>query len=161
MTPPRCRIPRMQPLHLALFSFGLFAAAAMSSCVPDVEHPEAPELTFISISHTTVESSATELIAVIGYRDRQGDLGFSDPDQNSLRVRDNRLEGYDWFHIPPLAPEGEILDISGTFEVVLPPLFLLGNGEMESTTITFQVQDRKENWSNVVSSPEIAVHDSL
>lgn len=156
----------MRPIkHRIRATYTLLAALSISagliSCVPDVEHPVAPELTFVSISQTNVESATTELTAVIAYRDRQGDLGFSDPDRNALRVRDARLEGYDWFHIPPLAPGSEVIDISGTFEVSLPPLFLLGNGDLEMTTITFQLMDREENWSNVVSSPELAVHDSL
>ena len=54
----------------------LSIAAGLTSCVPDVEHPVAPELTFVSISQTNVESASTELIAVIAYRDRQGDLGW-------------------------------------------------------------------------------------
>jgi hypothetical protein len=149
-------MPELKSLSL------LFASLlVLSACVEEVEHPVAPELTFVSISHTVVESASTPLTATIAYRDRQGDLGFSDPDMNALRVRDTRLEGYDWYHIQPLSPTEEQLDISGSFQVQLPPLFLLGNGDMETTTLTFQIVDRAENWSNVVSSPEIAIHDTL
>jgi hypothetical protein len=97
----------------------------------------------------------------LDYIDENGDIGYQDPDAYSLRVKDSRLEEFDWYHIPPLTPEMEELNISGSFTVELNSLFLLGNASQETTTFTLQLKDRSGNWSNQITSPAVMIVDSL
>ena len=137
------------------------AALSLSGCRPGEVDPVAPELGFVSINATEVESSTTPLTVTLSYRDHQGDLGWSDPDVHALEVRDTRLDNPDTYHVPPLTPDGMELDIDGTFLVNLPPLFLLGNGGDEQTRLTFRITDRAGNASNEVESPLILITDTL
>jgi len=53
------------------------------------------------------------------------------------------------------------LDIEGEFHVQISPLFLLGYGEQETTTLSFQLFDRAGNPSNEVTSETILILDTL
>tara|TARA_B110000503_G_C7135993_1_gene408796 strand:+ start:1219 stop:1707 length:489 start_codon:yes stop_codon:yes gene_type:complete len=131
------------------------------SCKPDDAVLEAPEISIASIDPLLVVAFENPIEVILRYRDAQGDLGEADPDNPTLRVRDSRLEGDDWYHIPPLTPNSIELSIAGDFMVQIPPLFLLGNGSQESTTLSFQLFDRAGNGSNVVTSETILILDTL
>ena len=137
------------------------AALFLSACQPEETAPVAPVLEFLTINATEVESASTPLTVTLSYRDHQGDLGWTDPDQHALEVQDTRLENPDTYHVPPLTPDGMELDIDGTFVVNLPPLFLLGNGGDEQTRLTFRITDRAGNASNIAESPTILITDTL
>ena len=120
-----------------------------------------PEIEFVSISETEVEEFSNLIEVVIGYSDYDGDLGTVDADDLSLRVKDSRLSEFDWYHVPPLTPDLQELQIEGEFSVELNPLFLLGNGDEESTEFTIQLRDRAGNWSNQIVTPPVIIRDSL
>ncbi len=120
-----------------------------------------PVIEFVSISETEVEEFSNQLIVEIHYADFDGDLGTTDADDLTLRIKDARLSEYDWYHIPPLTPDLQELQIEGTFSVQLNPLFLLGNGAEESTEFSIQLKDRAENWSNEILTPTVIIRDSI
>lgn len=132
-----------------------------ASCQPDEPALEAPEIFLVAIDPTTAVAFEDIIHVTLHYLDEQGDLGEEDPDDPSLRVRDSRLQGDDWYHIPPLTPDGATLSIEGELHVEIPPLFLLGNGDQESTTLSFQLFDRAGNASNTVISETILILDTL
>lgn len=136
------------------------SALLFSRCKDDDPSPF-PEIEFVSISATEVEEFSNQVEVVIGYYDVNGDLGTVDADDLSLQIKDARLEGVDLYHVPPLTPELEELEIEGTFNVQLNPLFLLGNGSMESTDFTIQLRDRAGNWSNQITTPLVIIRDTL
>ena len=88
-------------------------------------------------------------------------MGTVNADDLTLRVKDSRLGDFDWYHVPPLTPNSEEIEIEGVFSVHLNPLFLLGNGVEESTNFTLQLKDRAENWSNQITTPTVIIRDSL
>ena len=151
----------MNRLSLHILALTALSSAWMAGCRPEEVDPVEPELTWVSINATTVESSTTPLTVTLAYRDHQGDLGWDDPDVHALEVQDDRLGAPDTYHIPPLTPDGMELDIDGTFIIQLPPLFLLGNGGDESTRLTFRITDRAGHVSNAVISPVILITDTL
>lgn len=136
-----------------------FCTLLLLGCRKEEEVTAIPVLTFESISETDVVQFENLITLTLGYSDEDGDLGEVDPDNLSLRIKDDRLEDYDWYHIPPLTPCLDDLNISGTFDVELPPLFLLGSGSSESTRFTVQIRDRAGNWSNPVQTPEVLIHE--
>jgi len=134
---------------------------AMQSCKPEEPDPVAPEIAILEVAPTIVGAFEHPIEVTLFYRDAQGDIGEADPDSASLRVRDSRLNADDWYHVPPLTPNQLELDIEGEFLVQIPPLFLLGNGEQETTTLSFQLFDRSGNPSNEVTSETILILDTL
>lgn len=123
--------------------------------------PVAPIITFKSISVSTVEQFNNNPVIQFTYEDYQGDLGEVDPDNYSLRIKDSRLSDFDWFHIPPMTPDLKELHIRGTYSLEIPSLFLLGSGPSENAILTIQIRDRAGNWSNIISTPNVVVVDSL
>lgn len=143
------------------FHFLILLLLLLTSCKKEEVLDPVPTIEFKSISASEVENFNNQLVVKIAYQDEDGDLGEQDPDSYSLRIRDARLNDFDWYHIPPLTPDNEALNIEGEFEIELNALFLLGNGDQESTTLSFQLRDREGNWSNTVQSPLILILDSL
>lgn len=141
-------------IYLSCFLF-------LAACKKEEEINEVPEITFDSISSTTVVEFDNNISITVAYSDENGDIGYQDPDTYSLRVKDSRLAEYDWYHIPPLTPEMGELNIEGTFTVELNSLFLLGNSTQETTTFTLQLKDRSGNWSNQIVTPVVMIVDSL
>lgn len=137
----------------------LILISSSTGCKKKDEKPEAPTITFKSISHDSVQEFNNNLTILFSYEDYQGDLGETDPDAHSLRVKDNRLSDYDWFHIPPMTPDLQELHIKGEYALELPPLFLLGNGPQEQTHFSVQIRDRAGNWSNTITTPAVIIHN--
>lgn len=141
---------------LAIITFVL-----LLSCKKKEEVSLVPVIELKSVSASTVVAFDNEIRVVIGFEDHNGDIGYEDPDAYAIRVKDSRLEDYDWYHVPPVTPDMMELDVSGDLTIVLNPLFLLGNGEEEIANFTLQLKDRAGNWSNQVSTSNITIVDSL
>lgn len=148
----------MNLLKYLIFSCSLVMCLG---CKKQDEPHFAPKLEFKSVSATEVEQFNNNLLITIGYEDEQGDLGTTDPDDYSLRIKDSRLSGYDWYHLPPMTPDQQSLHIKGTYSIELDPLFLIGTGSQEVTTISIEIRDRQGNWSNIVKTPIVLIVDSL
>ena len=121
------------------------------------EDMDVPYISIKKIIPTEVQEFTEIILLEISYEDGNGDLGFNDPDVLSLSVQDSRLDIPDFYHIPPLAPDGEEIYIKGTFNIYLNTTFLIGNGSSEKLKYTVRIKDRAENWSNSVTSEEITV----
>jgi hypothetical protein len=147
--------------NISFILLSITGLLSIMGCKKEDEDPVAPVITFDSISATTVEQFNNTIQIGILYEDYQGDLGRQDPDDYSLRVRDARLGDFDWYHIPPMTPDNQELHIKGKYLLELDPLFLMGTGTQESTTLTIQIQDRAGNWSNSIVTPVVLVVDSI
>ena len=134
-----------------------FLAISLLACKKKEEIPPNPVIEFKSISETQVVSFENEITLTISYEDYQGDIGESDPDKKTVKVKDSRLDDADWYHIPPITPDEMEIHTKGEFEIILSPLFLLGNGTQETATFSIQLQDRMGNRSNTVTSPVITI----
>ena len=146
---------------LRYISLFFLVSLAFSSCKKEEEINRIPEIEFQTISATTVLSFENAVVITIRYMDENGDIGYVDPDEYALRIKDARLSDFDWYHIPPLTPELEELDIEGTFSVTLDPLFILGSSEQESTSFSLQLRDREGNWSNTIETPAVTIVESM
>ena len=121
------------------------------------EDMDVPYISIKRITPKIVQEFTESVLLEIAYEDGNGDLGFHDPDVLSLSVQDSRLDTPDFYHIPPLAPDGEEIYIKGTFNIYLNTTFLIGVGSSEKLRYTVKIRDRAENWSNTVTSEEITV----
>lgn len=147
---------RYSRLHIAALMM-----IAFFSCKKDDELNKIPEITYDSISASTVLTFENSVVITFSYSDQNGDIGFEDPDMYALRVKDARLSDYDFYHIPPLTPNLEELEISGSFSVTLDPLFILGSSEQETTNFSLQVRDREGNWSNTIETAQVTIVETL
>lgn len=129
----------------------------LSSCKKEEEVLPNPVIEFVKVSTEEVVSFQNNVIITLSYKDPQGDIGEPDPDKNTVKVKDSRLDEADFYHIAPLTPDLVELDVQGEFTIELPALFLLGNGNQETTKLSVQIQDRAGNWSNTVISPTITI----
>ena len=119
--------------------------------------PKEPTIELISVGPGQVVEFQTAVVLRFSYKDGDGDLGRTDPDDHSLWVKDSRLNAPDGYHIIPLAPPDAEVAIQGELEVQLRPLFLLGNSTQEVMTYPFHVVDRAGNRSNTITTPAITI----
>ena len=122
----------------------------------DVVGPE-PVIGFVSLSPAEVMDFKNSVTLVISYSDINGDIGYEDPDQYALWVKDSRLDSADLYHVPPLSPPGTSIPIQGQLEVVLNSMFILGNGNEELVSLSVKLRDRAGHWSNIIYTPSITI----
>jgi hypothetical protein len=72
-------------------------------------------------------------------------------------VQDERLQKTDTYYIPPLAPTDAKIRIKGQLTMNLRNVFLLGTGNIETTSFTLRIKDRAGNFSNPIKTPEITI----
>jgi hypothetical protein len=123
----------------------------------DLSYSEEPEIQLSDISHDTLVQYGEVLVISIHYQDGDGDLGFEDPDQYALFIRDLRLEDFDPFYVGPLSPVGSSVPIEGELKVEFPSLFLFGNGPQETTRFECKIVDRAGNESNLITTPSVVI----
>jgi hypothetical protein len=116
-----------------------------------------PRIALVKIEPTTVKQFTDSLKITFTYEDGDGDLGFENADINSLEVQDERLQKTDTYYIPPLAPTDAKIRIKGQLTMNLRNVFLLGTGNIETTSFTLRIKDRAGNFSNPIKTPEITI----
>jgi hypothetical protein len=120
-------------------------------------YTDVPNLELVSISSNYMVQFKDSLIITVRYKDLNGDLGRQNPDDNALYIKDLRLPNADYYHVPPLTPDNLQFKTTGTFRIVVPSLFLLGNGGEEKTKLFVKVMDAAGHWSNEIATPEILI----
>lgn len=116
-----------------------------------------PRIALVKIEPTEVKQFTDSLKITISYEDGDGDLGFVNADINSLEVQDERLAKPDFYYVPPMAPVDSKIRIKGQLVMKLRNVFLLGSGNMETTSFTIKLKDRAGNVSNPIKTPEITI----
>lgn len=149
-------ICRFAGLNNFLFLLSLFL---YSGCEEEtvLHYPVEPEIELVGISHDTIKQYQDVLIITIRYKDGDGDIGFEDPDEYALFVRDIRLEEFDGFYVGPLAPPEANVPIQGELNIEFPSLFLFGNGDLELTRFEIKMIDRAGHESNLLESEMVAI----
>jgi hypothetical protein len=116
-----------------------------------------PVIELISVTPTEIVEFKDSIIIMLKYEDSDGDLGSEDPDENFLEIKDTRLEKPDYYFVPPLSPPDAKVHIKGTLKVAVKNIFLLGNGDTETTSFEIRMRDRTGNWSNTVTSQTLTI----
>ena len=124
-------------------------------CIRDSSNT--PLIGLVSISQDTIRQYEDVLSIRISYKDGDGDIGFEDPEEYALYVRDIRLEAFDGFYVGPLAPPDAQVPIQGELNIEFPSLFLFGNGAVEQTRFEIKMIDRAGNESNLIETDFVAI----
>lgn len=137
----------------------LFTLFLLSACKKDdvMEFSNVPEISLLELSHDTIRQYQDVLTIRIRYQDGDGDIGYEDPQQYALFVRDIRLEAFDGFYIGPVAPPGASVPVQGVLNIEFPSLFLFGNGDMEQTRFQIKMIDRAGNESNLLETGTVVI----
>lgn len=138
----------------------LLLIIAFCSCKKE-EEPKIPVIKLIDITPLSLVQYDEPVYISIGYSDLDGDIGYEDPDEYALQIKDNRLINPDWYHVPPLSPIESNVAIEGDLTIKINSLFLLGNGTQELTSFTIKIIDRAGNWSEEITTPQVTIRDSL
>ena len=137
----------------------LFAPLILIGCKKedDITYPDIPEISLVGISHDTIRQYEDVLIIRIFYKDGDGDIGFENPEEYALFVRDVRLQAFDGFYVGPLAPPDANVPIQGELSIEFPSLFLFGSGAVEQTRFEIKMIDRAGNESNLIETDFVAI----
>jgi hypothetical protein len=139
---------------LIFFGFLIFTACGKEEID---RYDDIPEIELISLSHDTIRQYEDVLLMRIMYKDGNGDIGFEDPQEYALFVRDIRLEAFDNFYVGPIAPPGANVPIHGELTIEFPSLFLFGNGSVEQTRFQIKMIDRAGHESNLLETGTVSI----
>jgi len=135
--------------------FILLSVLIISSCKK--EDDSLFNISLLSTSPISLQEFQENIIVDIEYEHSKGFMGFYDPDYLSLEVKDSRLVNADYYHLIPLNPPDNELEIKGIIKLEIDAPFILGSGNLETLFFTIRIQDREEEWSNEISTPLISV----
>ena len=135
--------------------FILLSVLIISSCKK--ENDSLFNISLLSTSPISLQEFQENIIVEIEYEHSKGFMGFYDPDYLSLEVKDSRLTNADYYHLIPLNPPDNELEIKGIIKLEIDAPFILGSGNLETLFFTIRIQDREEEWSNDISTPLISV----
>ncbi len=143
-----------------VFFSGLIFAACLSSCKdganPDI--PVEPVIEIRDVYPSTVIALSDSIVFELAYTDGDGDLGFMEADSAVVYITDERFPITETFHVPPLAPEGDPIAITGVLNVVLQRTILENPAATsESVIFSLRIRDRAGHWSNTVQSKALTV----
>lgn len=148
----------MRKISRVLLSLLVFAAFFFSACKKDKPvYSEIPEISFVSVSSSSVSAYGQPLTFVISYEDGDGDLGENSSDAHNLYLTDNRFGITYPYRISQLAPSSSSLIIKGQLNVILDNAGITGTSS-QSATFSIYVVDRAGHTSNTVTSPTVTVN---
>ena len=147
-----------------IFSICLLTSVfCFSSCKKDEPVPvppvysEVPEISFVSVSPTTVSAYGEPLTFTISYQDGDGDLGENSSNARNLYLTDNRFGITYPFRISQLAPSSSSIIIEGELRIILDNAGITGTVP-QSATFSIYVVDRAGHTSNTVTTSAITVN---
>ena len=168
------------------FYIAVFFAVIFSGCINPPSYPDEPEITFVSVSRSSIEQ--LDAISIIfEFTDGDGDLGFTDLDAtscdvcacetcdsscvthptNTLFVTDSRTNCLSIFHLPNIPPKGSSDAISGKIDVLISSICCVfddntacrisNEDSIDSVFYTIMIKDRSGNLSNQIITPKIYI----
>jgi hypothetical protein len=140
-----------------IFALLIFISLACRENADDPAFSTTPVIKLNNLSNDTIREFADILTINIRYQDGDGDLGFEEPDDYAVFIRDARLNNYDGFYVGPVAPPNSNIAVQGNLKLEFPSLFVFGNRLEERTRFYIYMIDRKGNKSNELISPDVII----
>ena len=123
--------------------FILLSVLIISSCKK--EDDSLFNISLLNTSPISLQEFQENIIVEIKFEHSEGFMGFYDPDYLSLEVKDSRLVNADYYHLIPLNPPDNELEIKGNIKLEIDAPFILGSGNLETLFFTMRIQDREES----------------
>ncbi len=117
-----------------------------------------PQLTFESISPSSVQEFGGPITFSISYQDGDGDLGENDSDVKNLFLQDLRNGITYEYRIKELAPQGADIAIIGTLDIVLNTISITDGSNEQEVTFDIYAVDRAGNSSNLITSSPLTIY---
>ena len=137
----------------------LLVVLIFSSCKKDEDGLSVvPQLTFESISPTSIEEFGGPVTFSISYQDGDGDLGENDPNVKNLFLQDQRNGITYEYRIQELAPQGADIAIIGTVDIVLNTTSITDGSNEQEVTFDIYAIDRAGNNSNTITSSPLTIY---
>lgn len=137
----------------------LLVVLILSSCKKDEDGLSViPQLTFESISPTSIEEFGGPITFSISYQDGDGDLGENDPNVKNLFLQDQRNGITYEYRIQELAPKGADIAIIGTIDIVLNTTSITDGSNEQKVTFNIYAIDRAGNSSNTITSSPLTIY---
>lgn len=128
----------------------------MPSCKKEIEKwSNTPEISFESISPTSMQEYSEPIIIKIKYQDGDGDLGENNTDLPNTFVTDLRNQIVYPFRTRQLAPNNTSVPITGILEIEIPTTWILNNSNQESVQYSVYMVDRAGNVSNTITTSSV------
>jgi hypothetical protein len=137
----------------------IFATLILSSCSKDDNSfSDTPKIGFNKIYPASVQEFKDKFFIEISYKDGNGDLGSSNPDETNIIVTDKRM-GLDYkFRLRDLSTPNGNPNIEGVFVIEMPPTAIVDdNNTEESVSFDVVLTDQSGETSNIVSTSSITV----
>lgn len=142
---------------ISLFAI-VAVGACLSSCKKDKPvYSDVPEISFVSVSPSSVSAYGEPVTFVISYQDGDGDLGENSSDVHNLFLTDNRFGITYAYRIQQLAPSTTPIIIKGQIKIILDNAGI-NSTSPQSVTFSIYVVDRAGHVSNTVTSSTITVN---
>ena len=137
----------------------LLVVLIFSSCKKDEDGLSVvPQLTFESISPTTIQEFGGPITFSISYQDGDGDLGENDSDAKNLFLQDLRNGITYEYRIQELAPQGAEIAIIGTIDIILNTISITDGSNEQEVTFDIYAVDRAGNSSKPITSPPLTIY---
>ena len=117
-----------------------------------------PQLTFESISPSSIQEFGGPITFSISYQDGDGDLGENDSDVKNLFLQDLRNGITYEYRIKELAPQGADIAIIGTLDIVLNTISITDGSNEQEVTFDIYAVDRAGNSSNLITSSPLTIY---
>jgi hypothetical protein len=135
----------------------VICVCALAACKKDKPvYSETPEITFVSVSNSSVDAYGQPLTFIISYQDGDGDLGENSSDAHNLFLTDNRFGITYPYRISQLAPTTSLI-IKGQLKIILDNVGTTSTSP-QNATFSIYVVDRAGHISNTVTSSVITVN---
>ena len=133
----------------------IMLAACGESPMPNPPIPAEPSIRLLSVNPTNVVALQDSIVFQLEYTDGDGDLGFLEADSAVVYLTDNRFPLTEEYHVPPVAPVGDEIAVTGVWLVVLSRTIMQDpTADTEIATFSVRIRDRAGNWSNTeISEP--------
>jgi len=147
-------------LFVFILAIAFFSCKKEEPSEPLPPISETPVVSFVSATPTTVQQFKDSIVFRIMFTDGNGDIGETNPDIESLFIKDDRDPNniVHTYHVSPRAPLDATIAIQGTLDVVLGNTVQLDPTNVEEkTTFTCYIVDRAGNRSNEAVSPLVTI----
>jgi hypothetical protein len=129
------------------------------ACLRPPDYSLIPEITFIELDTTEVTEMTDSVTITFGFTDGDGDLGALDGDTlPNTFIKDSRTGFIYTYQFPSITPDGNVKDISGTVEIILPGITCVPNVNVDQLTYEVYITDRAGNKSNSVTTPALTIY---